>query len=175
MRLSAMAWQNALLRRLRSDPQFWGTCPSCRQDFRLIHTQLFSLKEPLPELAFARIRALKRSLQQRRKALRDAKARMTTRAAITAEAVSLGKICEKIAPSFASFPFVQRDCRCLLEPIDFLVFSGLSSGRVQSITFLELKTGRARLSDCQKDIARVVAAGRVQLELIPTNDECHDR
>ena len=157
----------SLLERLRKDSDFCGTCPNCAENFPLPEAQLFSLLEQLPDVALTRIAELKASLKRKRQQLQLAKQRMTSRSARTAEAVSLGKICEKIAPSLPGFPFPPADCRSLLEPIDFVVFSGLSTGHVEGVTFLELKTGGARLTETQRSIAQAIDDGRVQLETIP--------
>lgn len=94
---------------------------------------------------------------------------MTEGAQITAKSVNLGKIVEKIVPSFADFGYPTGDCRALLEPIDYIIFSGLSrNANVDAITFLEVKSGRARLSTEQRDIADAIGSARVEFETIPT-------
>jgi predicted Holliday junction resolvase-like endonuclease len=156
-----------LLEQLSRDRKFRGSCPHCGENFALADAQLFSLEAVLPEVAVDRIAALKNDLKAQRKQLAELKQRMTSRAALTTEAVNLGKICEKIAPSFASFPYQGRDCRCLWEPIDYIVFTGLSTaGKVDAISFLEIKTGNARLTKDQRAISEVVKAGRVQAKLL---------
>lgn len=158
---------DTLIPKLKSDRRLHGTCPRCGEEFRLGSAHLFSLKDEFPEQALARIGELKAALKERREELRDLKHRMTTRSQITAESVNLGKILEKIAPSFHGFHFATRDCRSLLEPIDYLIFSGLHrKGEVESITFLDVKSGGARLTKAQKAIAGLVEQGRVEVDTI---------
>jgi predicted Holliday junction resolvase-like endonuclease len=60
-------------------------------------------------------------------------------------------IVEKIVPSFPSFAYEAGDCRAMFEPIDYLVFSGLSKrNRVEALYFVDLKSGNARLSGSHK-------------------------
>lgn len=161
----------SFLATLRKDPNFWGTCSHCGSDFPLKDAQLFALSGTLPETALARIAELRADLKDQRRRLAQAKELMTERAAATSEAVNLGKICEKIVPSFAQFPFAPRDCRSLLEPIDFVAFPGLTaSGTVEAIAFIEVKTGKAALSNMQKLIAETVTAGRVEFDVLRTRE-----
>jgi predicted Holliday junction resolvase-like endonuclease len=124
-----------LIPKLKRDRRLYGTCPHCGDEFRLGSARLFSLKEDYPDEALARISELKAALRERREELRDMKHRMTKCSQVTAESVNLGKILEKIAPSFNGFHFATRDCRSLLEPIDYLIFSGLhKTGVVESLS-----------------------------------------
>lgn len=165
---SAMKTED-LIPRLKRDKRLYGSCPHCDGEFRLGSAQLFSLKDDYPEEALARIREMKAALKERREELRDMKHRMTKRSQVTAESVNLGKTLEKIAPSFNGFHFATRDCRSLLEPIDYLIFSGLhKTGVVESLTFLDVKSGGARLNSVQKEIAGAVEAGRVEIDIIPS-------
>ena len=157
----------SLLSQLRKDAGFWGVCPCCRGDFPLLDAQLFELSGDLPEAALARIAELKAELKSQRQHLARTRELMTKRASATAEAVHIGKICEKIVPSFVGFPFAASDCRSLLEPIDFVVFSGLTAtGAARSIEFVEVKTGQSPLSTTQKSIAALVAASKIEFDVI---------
>jgi predicted Holliday junction resolvase-like endonuclease len=92
---------------------------------------------------------------------------MSKRAQKTSETVNLGKIVEKIVPSFASFAHAPGDCRALFEPIDYLIFSGLSSrSRVDSLHFVDVKSGKARLSPGQRSIKTIVEAGAVEFSTL---------
>jgi predicted Holliday junction resolvase-like endonuclease len=158
----------SILRTIRADPDFWGVCPCCSDQFMLPEAQLFELTAELPEIALAKIVELKAALKQQRQELARTKHLMTERAAATAQAVHVGKICEKIVPSFPSFPFAAQDCRSLLEPIDFVSFSGLSAtGKVHAIEFVEVKTGKATLSSMQKAIAAASRDAKVEFDVIP--------
>ena len=155
-----------LIAELRRTKGFRGTCPSCLQEFRLTDAALFSIDDAPPETALAAIQAIREAIRERRDELGRAKARMTERAQNTAQAVNLGKIVEKIVPSFASFEYASGDCRALFEPIDYLIFSGLTARRhVNSIHFVDVKSGSARLAAKQRSIKEAVGAGAVRFKL----------
>src|ERR1700726_3016137 len=128
-----------LIAALRRTRRFMGTCPSCLEDFRLADAALFAINEAPPGTALAAIQAIREAIKDRRDELARARARMTEHAQTTAQAVNLGKIVEKIVPSFASFEYTPGDCRALFEPIDYVIFSGLTGrGRVDSIHFVDV-------------------------------------
>ncbi len=87
--------------------------------------------------------------------------------------MGIGKIVEKIAPSLPGFPVNSADCRSLFEPIDYIVFRGLSTaGHVEAIYFVDVKSGNARLNTTQKQIRQIVESGKVRLLLtVPTDQE----
>ena len=156
-----------LIAEIQRTKAFMGTCPSCGVEFRLTGATLFSIDDTPPEDALETIRAIREEIKERREELGRAKARMTGRAQITAQAVNLGKIVEKIVPSFASFEYAPGDCRALFEPIDYLIFPGLTKRQqVEAIHFVDVKSGSARLAAKQKAIKETVEAGLVRFKVI---------
>lgn len=154
------ASSRALITELKRNKRFMGTCPSCGNDFRLADAVMFSLNEQPPAQALVAIKELKQQIKERKDQLAKARERMTKRAQNTAAAVNLGKIVEKIVPSFSSFPHIAGDCRALFEPIDYLIFSGLTRSRqVDLLSFVDVKSGAARLTQAQKAIKEVVESG----------------
>jgi predicted Holliday junction resolvase-like endonuclease len=53
------------------------------------------------------------------------------------------------------------DSKFLGDPVDLLVFNGLSNGRVDSLSFVEVKTGKARLNAHQKSIKAAIEDQKV--------------
>lgn len=155
----------ALIRDLQRNKRFMGICPACGVEFRLADAVLFSLGEEPPGVALAAIKDLQQKIRERKDQLAKARERMTKRAQNTAAATNLGKIVEKIVPSFSSFPHISGDCRALFEPIDYLIFSGLTKTRqVDSLSFVDVKSGGARLTQTQKAIKEVVESGAVSFD-----------
>jgi len=61
------------------------------------------------------------------------------------------------------FCFDRNDCRSLFDPIDYIIFEGLSKkNSVSKILFAEIKTGKARLNNHQKEIRSLVERKRVE-------------
>ena len=97
---------------------------------------------------------------------RDLLNRIKVGAARTSLAVNVGKAVEKVAPALPSFPHAIGDCRFLGEPIDYLVFGGIvPQGRIEELVFLDIKTGKAKLTDGQKLIRDAVERHKVELAL----------
>jgi predicted Holliday junction resolvase-like endonuclease len=60
-----------------------------------------------------------------------------------------------------------NDLRALWDPIDFVAFNGIGvNRRVDSITFIDIKTRDSRLKPVQKTIKDAVEAGKVHFETI---------
>lgn len=69
--------------------------------------------------------------------------------------VRLGKIGENLAPFVKDWPWDPNNFRFLGNPIDGIQFNK------DEIVFVEIKTGKARLSRSQKDFRDLVKAGKV--------------
>jgi predicted Holliday junction resolvase-like endonuclease len=77
----------------------------------------------------------------------------------------LGKFFEHLAPFLQRFGHDPRDVRAIMDPIDYVVFDGLTvDRRVERVTFVEVKSGTARESTTQKSIAESIRRGRVGVE-----------
>jgi predicted Holliday junction resolvase-like endonuclease len=63
-----------------------------------------------------------------------------------------GQALEELAPLFPDFPFNPKDLRFIGDPIDYVVFDGLTEGSLREIVLLEVKSGRSTLSASQRSI-----------------------
>jgi predicted Holliday junction resolvase-like endonuclease len=75
--------------------------------------------------------------------------------------VGIGKILEKIIPAYRDFKLPISDCRPLFEPIDLIVFNGVSKSKVNSITFMEIKTGKAQLAKHERMVRDAIGDRKV--------------
>ena len=82
------------------------------------------------------------------------------------KSVILGEVYEKIAPLIGSFPYKPRDMIFVGKGVDYIVFDGLSEGRLREIVFLELKTGSAGQNKNEHSIEEVVRTRKVRYELM---------
>jgi predicted Holliday junction resolvase-like endonuclease len=163
-----MTAATVLISELQRDKRFKATCPVCMEDFALSDSVLFALGSEPPPVAVAALNAIRARIKARKAALRESRERMTKGARRTAEAVNLGIIVEKIVPSFPSFAYEAGDCRAMFEPIDYLVFSGLTArNQVEALYFVEVKSGNARLTGSQQSIKKAVENGSVQFRITP--------
>lgn len=77
-------------------------------------------------------------------------------------AVLGGQLSEQLAPYLPAFPANPTEVRFIGKPIDFIAFSGSSSGEISEILFIEVKTGTSSLSKSEKEVKKAVEQGRVR-------------
>ena len=70
--------------------------------------------------------------------------------------IRLGKIAEHMAPFVKNWPYDPNYFRFLGSHIDVIQFNE------NSILFIEIKTGKSRLTDTQRDIKQLVKEGKVK-------------
>ena len=75
-------------------------------------------------------------LKDRTADLLERQKRATTKSEKIAIAVGIGKIIEKILPAHKNFTLTPSDCRFLAEPIDMIVFDGVSKKYIGSSYFI---------------------------------------
>jgi predicted Holliday junction resolvase-like endonuclease len=149
-----------------SSGKFYSLCPcGCGEEINLGKASLFYLNEMNQEGKAAR-QALLDDLKEQRIDLKERAVRMQTKPKVTAKAVNIGFILERIAPGFNHFPFEHNDCRSLFDPIDYVIFDGLKeNGIVSRIIFTDIKTGGAKLNPHQKEIKLLVQEKKVEFQV----------
>lgn len=89
-----------------------------------------------------------------------------------------GQIAQQIAPLLEGFPYLPSDSHFLGDPVDYIVFSGYTDlkekhaiSKSLEIVFIDIKHGRASLSESQKSIASAIEAGKVRFEVVRILDD----
>jgi predicted Holliday junction resolvase-like endonuclease len=142
---------------------FYAECPCCDEPIRLSECDLFYLDDFTPTAKEAHGK-LREELEGRVRELVRLRRHISSRSEMGARAVNLGFIFERLAPALPSFRFDRSDCRSLFDPIDYVIFEGLSSrGSVSRIIFSDIKTGRAGLQENQKEIRHLVNSRKVSM------------
>lgn len=108
---------------------------------------------------------MKEQFKEREEELLRRKKSATEKAKVTAKAVNVGKNLEKVLPTMKDFKWELSDCRFLGDPIDFLTFNGVSLGKVESLSFVEVKSGAARLNEHQKQIKKAIEDKNVSFKV----------
>ncbi|MBS1919831.1 MAG: hypothetical protein JST17_06240 [Bacteroidetes bacterium] len=104
-------------------------------------------------------------IKQRKENLKKIRERGTTKSEVGAKSTNIGFILERLAPTMKSFRFNHNDCRSLFDPIDHIIFEGLSTrGQIDKIFFVDIKTGAARLSKKQKEIKAIITDKKVNFK-----------
>jgi predicted Holliday junction resolvase-like endonuclease len=144
---------------IRAEDQIAGFCPLCNQLIRLSEMELFYIPDRKDDVLHI-LREKERGLKENERSIRQDAAKRS-------RAILLGSLMEQVGPLLRGFKYDLNDLRALWDPIDFVAFNGIGVGReVDSITFIDIKTGESRLSPVQKTIKESVEAGRVAFETI---------
>lgn len=143
------------------EDRFFVECPCCGEPILLRDAGLFYFDDFSPE-AEELYKERVRELKDREKDLRERRKVIPQVSEVKARAVNIGFILERIAPCMKGFCFERNDCRSLFDPIDYLIFEGLSKkGSVSKILFVDIKTGGATLSKKQKEIRGLIERKKV--------------
>jgi predicted Holliday junction resolvase-like endonuclease len=151
------------LKDLVSARGLFAECPSCGESFALRDANLFDATKRLPKFAVEYLQTEQTRAAGELKEIVRQRAELKRRSSTSAESSGVGQIVEMLSPSLPGFPVLPSDCRALFKPIDYVGFKGLSiSGEVDALVFIEVKSGRQRLSKQQRQIKSVVEQGGVQ-------------
>jgi predicted Holliday junction resolvase-like endonuclease len=75
-----------------------------------------------------------------------------------------GQISEQLAPYLPNFSFAPSECKFIGKPIDFIAFKGINVGKIDEIVFVEVKSGKSRLSPIEKEVKLAIKEGRFRFE-----------
>lgn len=153
-----------LIKHLKSS-NIYAEC-TCGGEFKLSSTLLFDGTKPFPDKAKIIQEELKKELEAKEVQLKKRKVLATKKAEITTAAVNIGKSMEKILPTMKNFKWELPDCRFLNDPIDIIVFDGLTNNKINSVNFVEVKSGAARLNAHQKAVKNAIEDKKVSYKVI---------
>jgi predicted Holliday junction resolvase-like endonuclease len=84
-----------------------------------------------------------------------------------------GQMAEQMAPLLPGFDYTPADAKFLGDPIDYVVFQGLTDARDGDgsytdleVVLIDVKYGKSKLSEAQRAIAEAIEAGRVRFEVV---------
>jgi predicted Holliday junction resolvase-like endonuclease len=152
-------------------------CPNCKKTFPVKLAKLFDINDKYSPTIDKKIDQLnkmqksqleeldenKMGILERRKEIRAEPESTKKRRTKITESVNFGQIIEKIIPSIKNFPYEQKDCRALFDPIDYIVFNGLhKNGNINELSFIDVKSGNARLKTNQKEIKNTIDNRKVK-------------
>ena len=154
---------NQLIKKLR-ESNLYAECP-CGGEFKLSRSILFDGTKPFPEKALEIQKRFKEKLKDREDKLKKRRKLATEKAQITTKAVNIGKNLEKVLPTMRDFKWTVPDSKFLGDPIDLIIFNGLSINKVKSINFIEVKSGKAGLNNHQKSIRDAIEEQKVSYKV----------
>ena len=151
-------------------------CPECGEVLPIKKVELFDINDKYSrpvekkidslmknqKSEFESINERKAEILERRKEIRMEPAVKEKKITTSTESINFGQIIENIVPSIDIFPYVPKDCRPLFDPIDYIVFNGLhNNGNINELTFIDVKSGNAKLKANQKEIKNVIESGKL--------------
>ena len=77
-------------------------------------------------------------------------------------AVLKGLINEQLSPYFPDFPFKAGELRFIGKPIDFIAFVGMDENSIKEVVFVEVKSGKAQLSNIEKSLREAIENGNIR-------------
>jgi predicted Holliday junction resolvase-like endonuclease len=75
-----------------------------------------------------------------------------------------GKFKEQLAPFLPEFGFNPTDARFIGSPVDFIIFDGAAENNIKKIVFLEVKSGKSRLTKKEEQIKENIEKGKVEFK-----------
>lgn len=152
-----------LIKQLK-ESNLYAECP-CGGEFKLSNALLFDGIRGFPQEALEKQKELKEELKERDEDLKKRGKLATERAEKTAMTVNIGKKIEVVLPTMSDFKWKLADCRFLGDPIDFITFNGFSMNYINSLSFIEVKSGAARLNDHQKAVKEAIEDKKVSYKI----------
>ena len=155
-------------------PNLIAECPNCHDEFQLSKTILFDGTKQFPPKAEKKKLRLTEELSEQNQEIKDRldalkKFKISVDKTSEARALStgLGKVMQNVLPYYKDFDsqVSLADCRFLAAQLDIIVFEGASNNHIKNITFMDAKTGAAKLEKNQRQIRDAVNDGKVRLEL----------
>lgn len=82
-------------------------------------------------------------------------------AIMKSRAVLGGQFSEQLAPYLPDFEYLPTECRFVGKPIDFLVFKGMDKKEIEEVVFVEVKSGKSKLSQSEKKLKKAIDEKKV--------------
>ncbi len=83
-------------------------------------------------------------------------------AILKSRAVLGGHFSEQLAPYLPDFQYLPTECRFIGKPIDFICFKGMDEKKIDEVVFVEIKSGKSRLSPHEKNLKDAIDKKKVK-------------
>lgn len=146
--------------------RLYAQCTHCSHEFKLSDALLFDGRTTFPTPAQERRLEMESELDSGFADLAQRKEEARAASETAAASIGIGKMVEKVFFAHKDFSIDPSDCRFLAEPVDVIAFNGVAQNRVDSMTFMEVKTGGAGLSARQRQIKDAVGDKKVKWRVL---------
>jgi len=75
-----------------------------------------------------------------------------------------GLFSEQLAPYLPDFPYSPSEVRFIGKPIDFIVFKGADGKNIDEVVFVEVKSGKSKISSHERNLKNAIEKKRVRWE-----------
>jgi predicted Holliday junction resolvase-like endonuclease len=161
---------DAMMGFFETGQEIYGECPCCGDIFRVSEIRVFYGKKP-PKDWLDRLEEKGSQLDEDRKQFEQDRDKIVSNAIERSRVIYIGKTLEHIAPIFPQVEHHPRDVRGLFDPIDYVAFNGMFEKKsIDSISFIEIKTGKSKLTPIQRKIRDAVEDQRVEWKMYNITD-----
>ena len=144
---------------------FYVDCPCCGESMGVKKATLFFMDDFPTEAKEIYNRKLAEQ-KQRKSDIKKRKIEIPQVSQVVSRAVNVGHILERMAPAMRGFQFERGDCRSLFDPIDYIVFQGMTKTKViENVIFMDIKSGNARLNNVQREIKNAIENKNVSFDV----------
>lgn len=164
---------NHLAKTVNDIQEILGICPCCGEIFRLAEAKFVFPEAPPKACEYLEIAELERRIANQELMLDEAESRFQEKLAAQKEALrEIGrreakKRLRKIDPVFSGNKIDPQDVKVIFEPIEYVIFHGLSSiDGVRSLEFVSRKPDTKLKEKTLKSIAAAVRTGNVEFETL---------
>jgi len=85
-------------------------------------------------------------------------------AIMKSRAVLGGQFSEQLAPFLPNFKYSPTECRFIGKPVDLICFRGMDEKEISEVVFVEVKSGKSKLSSSEKKLKEAVEKKKVRWE-----------
>ena len=143
------------------------TCPDCGNVFRVEEGKPRTSEEYRPSFMEAQAELLSELEVNWKKKVQNARTHQ--------RAIGVASALEHLTPLLPNYPGDLRDARFIggFAPCDIMSLDGYAEGKMESLTFIEIKTGKtSRLTTTEKNFKEVIDEGHIAYDQmhIPFDD-----
>jgi len=80
-----------------------------------------------------------------------------------------GQFSEQLAPFLPNFSYSPTECRFIGKPIDFIVFARRINAEPEEIIFVEVKSGKSKLSTTERKLRDIIKEKKIRWEVYRVN------
>jgi predicted Holliday junction resolvase-like endonuclease len=148
-----------LVKLFREFQTIFGVCPCCGEVFRLSEARLY-VGRPPRRTVFDELHEEQRKVDQARERFEARESRIREVAKLKGQAVAR-RLLRRMAPVFVSNHIDPNDVKVVFDPVEYVVFKGLTNGGCSRIRFLDRPSRSVRQERIQNSLAKTIDRGDI--------------